>query len=168
MSIWQSMSGFDGRIPRKYFWLAGLVLMIPMIVIFLILLHWLSGGRWLDETYGQTLQAAKVNGAVELITFVVALYPSLAISMKRLHDLNLSGWWCVPAFAPGFISGLADVAGLTGPPDSQNLLGSVLLWGSVAVGLVYIAVLGFLRGTAGPNGYGQDPLAGTPAAVAKS
>ena len=141
MIVWQSMSGFDGRLPRKYFWLAGVVLMILWIVIFLILLHWLSGGQWLDEKYGQTLHAAKITGAVGLATFVVLLYPSLAVWIKRLHDLNLSGWWCVPAFVLGGIYPLAQVAHLTGPPDSENLLGNVLSWGSLAVGLVYVIVL---------------------------
>ena len=168
MSIWQAMSGFDGRISRKYFWLAALVWMAAYIVVFIALLHWLSGGQWLDGEYARTLEGQKVHSEAALIPYVAGLYASLAMSIKRLHDLSLSGWWCLPAFAPGFIALLAPLVGLSGSPASPNLLDQLLLWGSSAVGLVYIIVLGFIRGTAGPNEYGPNPLAKTPAAATAS
>jgi len=67
--------------------------------------------------------------------------------------LNLSAWWCVPAFIPGFADNLLTVMGA--PAKVQT----GALWIDCAVGLVYLVVLGFIRGTDGPNTYGDDPRA---------
>lgn len=163
MSIWQAMMGFDGRISRKPYWLANIVLLVAWCASFAVLLHWRSGGRWLDERYGKTPEAATAEGIVALICIAIFLYPSLAVLTRRLHDLDRTGWWCVPAVAvPGLYS-LAQLAGLTGPPDAENALGSIFFWSSLVLGVAYVAIPGFLGGTAGPNGYGPDPLARVPA-----
>jgi uncharacterized membrane protein YhaH (DUF805 family) len=152
MSIWQAMWGFDGRISRKYYWLATLILTIGHAIIFFPLLHWLVGGWWLDKRPHELLEAEKVFNMAWLIPLVLLLYPSLTISIKRLHDLNLSGWWCLPGFASNFIL-LAPLIGLGGW-QSPTLLFQVLAWGTEPVRLVWLIVLGFIRGTAGPNRYG--------------
>ena len=41
----------------------------------------------------------------------------------------------------------------------MTTLGHVLDWASNIVSLVYLIALGFIRGTAGANRYGADPLA---------
>ncbi len=152
MNIWRSMWGFDGRISRKYFWLAGLVWIIGFLAIMLPLLHWFTGGQWLSDTIGDA-KLDKAASTAALITATILLYPSLAMSVKRLHDLNLSAWWCVPAFIPGFADNLLTVMGA--PAKVQT----GALWIDCAVGLVYLVVLGFIRGTDGPNTYGDDPRA---------
>ena len=52
MNIWRAMWGFDGRISRKYFWLAGLVWTIGFLAIMLPLLHAFTGGEWMSDTIG--------------------------------------------------------------------------------------------------------------------
>jgi len=168
MNIWHAMSGFDGRIARKEFWLAALVWLIAFTAVFFALLHWLSGGQWLGPGYHLTLQGMKATSVAVLIPYLLGLYPSLAMSILRLHDLNRSGWWCVPAYAPGFLYFVAPLVGLAGTPAVPSLLGDVLMWSANAVGLAYIIVLGCVPGTAGPNQYGDDPRAMTPAAVTQS
>jgi uncharacterized membrane protein YhaH (DUF805 family) len=153
MSIWKAMWGFDGRISRKYFWLAVLVWMIASLIVFFSLLHWLSGGQWIDEQYSQTLEAEKIINFAGLISSLLGLYPFLAMSIKRLHDMNLSGWWC---FAPWLFSVLPPLIGLgdsrpfilSDSPASPTLLSEALYWGA---NLAIFIVLGFVPGTAGPN-----------------
>ena len=159
MNIWRAMWGFDGRISRKYFWLAGLVWIIAFLAILLPLLHWFTGGQWLSDTIGDA-KLDKAASTAALIAATILLYPSLAMSVKRLHDLNLSAWWCVPAFIPGFADNLLTV--MSAPAKVQT----GALWIDCAVGLVYLVVLGFIRGTDGPNQYGDDPRAKAPAMVA--
>jgi uncharacterized membrane protein YhaH (DUF805 family) len=139
------------------FWLAGLVWTLVFFIVFLILLYWLSGGQSVDEKYFQTLEADRATNIAFLISAGILLYPSLAIQIKRLHDLNLPGWWCLPAFAPGFILYLAALIGL-GSIHSPTLLFKSLIVGTDVVSLVNIIVLGSIRGTAGPNRYGHDSL----------
>ncbi|MEJ8570898.1 DUF805 domain-containing protein [Microbaculum marinum] len=64
------------------------------------------------------------------IVSLILIYPSLAVATKRWHDRDKSGWWTLIILIP--------VVGI--------------IW--------YIVVLGFLRGTDGPNRYGPDPLTG--------
>jgi uncharacterized membrane protein YhaH (DUF805 family) len=31
---------------------------------------------------------------------LLALWPNLAVTVKRWHDMNLSGWWSILSFVP--------------------------------------------------------------------
>jgi len=70
-----------------------------------------------------------VMGLVLLAVSIVFIWISLANAVKRFHDRNKSGWWILIVLVP------------------------------VIGGLWYLIECGFLRGTAGPNTYGPDPLA---------
>jgi uncharacterized membrane protein YhaH (DUF805 family) len=59
---------------------------------------------------------------------LLLLWPSLAVQVKRWHDRDKSGWWVLINFIP--------------------IIGD--LWSLVENG--------FLRGTAGSNRFGPDPL----------
>lgn len=63
------------------------------------------------------------------VVTLVLLWPSLAISIKRWHDRDKSAWWV--------LVGLIPVIG----------------------GLWLLIENGLMRGTRGPNRYGDDPLA---------
>jgi len=152
MTVWQAIWGFDGRISRKYYWLGSLILTIASLIVSSA---FLVGGSWLHPD--APLETEKILSIALLISLVLLLYPILATSIKRLHDLNLSGWWCLPGFAPHFTYLLLPLIGL-GSWNSPTLLVQVLGWGHEAVNLVWLIVLGFIRGTAGPNRYGPDPL----------
>jgi uncharacterized membrane protein YhaH (DUF805 family) len=65
----------------------------------------------------------------DLIVNLLLLWPALAVSVKRWHDRDKPGWWVL-----------------------LNLL-PVVGW------LWAIVDNGFLRGTSGPNRFGDDPLA---------
>ena len=106
--------------------------------------------------------------------FVIFAYPAYALSIKRRHDKDNNGMDVVIYLALSAIVLLIGAFGIgwetmtvgemTIPTPSMwlNLL-------NLAVGIyaIYLlVVLGFLRGTAGPNQYGPDPLAGTAPATA--
>ncbi|HKU94587.1 MAG TPA: DUF805 domain-containing protein [Vineibacter sp.] len=68
-------------------------------------------------------------GIISIVIYLAMLWPSIALGVKRFHDRNKSGWWVLIALVP------------------------------IIGGLWYLIECGFLRGTAGPNDYGPDPLA---------
>jgi uncharacterized membrane protein YhaH (DUF805 family) len=70
------------------------------------------------------------NGAGFVYAFsaLLTLWPSLAVSVKRCHDRGRSGWFLLVGFIP--------------------IVGSI--WAHVE--------LGWLRGTAGHNRFGPDPV----------
>lgn len=49
----------------------------------------------------------------------VAVVSSAAISVKRLHDVGLSGWWVIPLLLP-YVSAVGGVALLLWPGDSTT------------------------------------------------
>ena len=78
---------FKGRIGRKRYWLGALLaylyfFLVPLPLILLLQADWLV--LW-------------------VMTLLLATYMFLAVAVKRLHDLNLSGWWVCLQIALGVI-----------------------------------------------------------------
>jgi len=79
---------FEGRTPRKDFWM--FVLFHVLITIGLMILDNLLGLADAQSGYGV------LTGLYGLAVFI----PGLAISMRRLHDIGKSGWWLLLNFIP--------------------------------------------------------------------
>ena len=105
--------GLQGRVSRRTFWLHGVLALLVIAMI----------GVGLLDAVGVSGQIA--GGLVNL----ALAWPVMAVSAKRWHDYNRSGWWALVNLVPP------------------------IGW------LVSLALNGFIRGTAGPNRYGPDPLA---------
>lgn len=68
------------------------------------------------------------------------------------HDRGKSGWWLLVFFAaPAILSSTVAVAGEGLQPVLEAAGAALSVWA--------FAALACLRGTAGPNAYGDDPLA---------
>jgi uncharacterized membrane protein YhaH (DUF805 family) len=105
---------FRGRIPRRFYWgatLGATAVFFAVIVGFSVVLG--------DEH--------PVTPFVILPLYVLVVWIGLAVEVKRWHDLNKPGWWCLIRIIP-----------LVGP-----------VWVLVEAGC--------LRGTEGPNNFGPDP-----------
>lgn len=91
----------------------------------------------------------------KVVIFLATLLPFAAVGVRRLHDVNRSGWWLLSyvVLLCGFlISAIVDWAGA--------LLALVGFIGTVYVGIISMV----RRGTIGDNKYGPDPLASDPLA----
>jgi uncharacterized membrane protein YhaH (DUF805 family) len=123
---------FDGRVNRAKFWLVVIATDIVLFVLFGILaaVTGVSMDMPADGSMPSFGGAGLVGGLIGLLLVVLAVWIGLAMGVKRYHDRNKSGWWVLIALVP------------------------------VIGGLWYLIECGFLRGTAGPNQYGADPLAG--------
>lgn len=171
--------GFDGRLNRQRWWVSAIVLAVVLIVISLVILPLIGLGLMpAMPTIGADTTAADVanvvaaartkSGWVSLVLFIVALYPSAAIAIKRRHDRNNNGLdvWIYFGLvlivqvitALGIGMSTMDVAGTAIPVPGPILTGLGFILGIYAIYL--LVVLGFLKGTAGPNNYGPDPLQG--------
>ena len=123
---------FQGRINRKKMWLGVLIHIIAAALvglIFSILWSVVPGTISEDGTF-------HVEGAASIPYFVVgaaylvfSVWSGLAIAIKRLHDRNKSGWFILIQLIP--------------------LIGAI--W--------YLIEVLILKGTDGPNRFGEDPLA---------
>ena len=77
---------FSGRSRRKEFWLFMLLYTIAIFVAAVI-----------DAVMG-TLNEAGDIGVFSGIVALGLLIPSIAVSVRRLHDRNLRGWWLLLYF----------------------------------------------------------------------
>ena len=77
MSLFKLYLGVQGRIPRRSFWLHGVLSLFLMMVF-----------------VNALLDIARVDDDVagKLVNLVFA-WPCIAVSAKRLHDFNFSAWW---------------------------------------------------------------------------
>ena len=94
-------------------------------------------------------------------------YCLAALAVKRLHDLDRSGWHVLvllASFALGAVAALAYSGLCQGHiiPDARSFWTGVLYVtaGLATAMLAYLILkLGFNRGTVGDNRFGPDPLA---------
>jgi uncharacterized membrane protein YhaH (DUF805 family) len=110
---------FAGRAARSEYW---------FWTFFAILVG--AGAAILDAAFFPGLTARPVHSLASLALFL----PGLAVSIRRLHDLDRTGWWLL-----------------------------IILTG---IGIILLLIWFCLRGTPGPNRYGQDPLTASPLAAA--
>lgn len=147
---------FEGRIPRKTFWLANIVVFVFEVIVAAIAAASVEG--FAGETAGDM--------TMHIVTFAF-LYPQFVIALKRAHDLEMSSqviyaWYIVLAV----YSVLVRFAGWLWINLTQNIYSLVVLAFVFVfifvVGIVSLALLielGFRRGTRGSNRFGPDPLA---------
>ena len=79
---------FSGRSSRKEFWLFYLLITIASIVLTVI-----------DISIG-SFDAVSEFGLLSGIFTLAIIVPSLAVSVRRLHDTDRSGWWLLLSFIP--------------------------------------------------------------------
>lgn len=126
---------FQGRLSRQGFWLEyGFLYLLTFLMALVLLI--VTGGK-----------TEVVNPVVTLALLV----PYLSVTARRLHDLDLSGWfqmWWASLTAVAFLGGIA-LTFLLGIP-SAFLAGASIL----AVGLHALYTLGLRPGRAGNNRFG--------------
>ncbi len=155
-------AGFRGRARRAEFWWWTLA-----VAVFAVLFDRLDRALFGSVT---ELASGVVNARYDpylsgLFWLLVAL-PSLAVSVRRLHDGNRSGWWLLlptllaAAFAAiGFLTLLFALG--YGLDDDMVML----VWVSGASWLAATLVVVFWlarRGTMGVNRFGPAPLGPDP------
>ena len=79
---------FSGRARRKEFWTFTLINLV-IIVVLLILAQMLGAGNATHSASPGAIVLFIVLGLFDL----AILIPSLAITVRRLHDSGRSGWW---------------------------------------------------------------------------
>ncbi len=154
----ESLCRFSGRASRQSFWLTILsILAFGMVinvgVVLLVGVTFLVAVSGLPDAAPTGILAI---GAAVLVVFGLAVFVvTLAVSVRRLHDLDHSGWWLFGYLA---LSSLLSVPrfGIMGPLHRMESVSILDLIGSV-VGIAFLIYLGFIRGTDGPNRYGPDP-----------
>jgi uncharacterized membrane protein YhaH (DUF805 family) len=141
MNLGWLLCSFRGRINRKPYWLTALGMLAYMAVVALV----------------ASAVARSPEGALGLVFagLLPAIWAGLAVAAKRLHDRDKSAWWLLVFFVlPSVLERMGDSAGAAGGAPA----GMALYFAAFVVSVWGLVELGFLRGTAGPNRFGPDPL----------
>ena len=123
---------FKGRASRSEFWWFMLFIMAINLLL----------------SYTAPLLPANAALSATLIVSLLLFPPNLGVTVRRLHDRNLKGWWLLLPCAPFIYWVLSG-----GYESPQNPLLSVL---SLILALCYLVIL-CLPGTDGPNRFGEQP-----------
>jgi uncharacterized membrane protein YhaH (DUF805 family) len=82
---------FQGRATRAEFWQFHLLYFLVATVGVVV-------GRMLDFTTGDA--SSGIGIAVYALIWLVFMPPIIAVTVRRLHDCDRSGWWLFLAFVP--------------------------------------------------------------------
>ncbi len=129
---------FNGRSRRMEYWMFTLLQVIVGVILVLLIFGGVPTEAWSNPdavaaTMAQPGALFWIGGAIGLVWWLGSLVPSLAVTIRRLHDRDMSGWWYLGLIAVQFV-------------PLVNWLASLAF-----------LVLMFLPGTAGPNRFGLDP-----------
>jgi len=98
-----------------------------------------------------------ILGSVPILGFIfglVIIIPGLAVSVRRLHDLNRSGWFLLAPYALLLIGVIALVSS---EGDSNGLAFIIFLLGGGVVFAMNIWML-FFKGSVGDNKFGSEQI----------
>ena len=133
---------FSGRAPRPEYWWFYLGTAIVSFLLGLV---------------DQALGIGAIFGTLfNLLIFV----PSMAVTVRRLHDTDRTGWWLL-AFIGMFavvgttaMVGLTAMAGGSGAGVYASMIVAILALLATGVTMLVFMVQ---AGTDGPNRFGEDP-----------
>ncbi|PKB19612.1 uncharacterized membrane protein YhaH (DUF805 family) [Novosphingobium kunmingense] len=138
---------FKGRSRRMEFWMFALLNTIVWIVLTMVQLGSTGGMAQmasLDESNPFAIYGILFSGAFGILIALwglATIIPSIAVTIRRLHDRDMSGWWYLGV-----------------------IVGSLIPLINILVSLGFL-VLMLLPGTPGPNRFGPDPKDPTSAEV---
>lgn len=148
---------YGGRINRAKWWALVAVLIVVWIVLETAIAV-LIGVKLFQDLIEPTVASTRLLSIGSLIANAIVLWPWIAICAKRLHDRNRPGWIILPLALLSFVADALIVAGFGGPVDGYSVP-VIVAYGLQLLVTIYLVVdLGILRGTRGPNRYGDDPI----------
>ena len=128
LSLKDVLWSFKGRISRSQYWLGTVITVGLAVVAFIPLI--LSGALDDGDTSAATGNLMSIVGPIIFFILLIPLiWMSLAIKIKRWHDRDKKGWWCLIELIPLYIG---------------------TIWAFIENGC--------LAGTPGPNRFGNDPV----------
>jgi uncharacterized membrane protein YhaH (DUF805 family) len=137
---------FSGRARRSEFWYFWLALILGGILASI-----------LDAALAtETLVG---GGLVSTVFSLGTLLPGLAVTTRRLHDRNRSGWWQAAPWAALIL--LAVMARADGVTEGENpVVVALLIACALASVVLFILLFVWLvrAGDRGPNRFGADPV----------
>ncbi len=94
MEVMRKYAVFAGRARREEYWMFQLVNIVIFVVLFAAFIPPLIFHS------GNLILPLRLLSAFIFFYALALVVPALAVSVRRLHDTNLSGWWVLIGFIP--------------------------------------------------------------------
>lgn len=136
---------FQGRAPRAEYWWYTLAVTIVGIAVGIV------DAKLSHPVVGR-------YGPLGLTFTVVLIVPGLAVSVRRIHDSNRTGWWCVMK-ASGYAYAVGGAALVRQIPSLSPLMLGIVITGFgvwICLGIIFFVFL-LAQGDQRSNDYGPDP-----------
>ena len=183
---------FNGRSRRSEYWLWALfmfLLNIAMSIVQFAVIGAIAGSAH-DATQagpGAAMGPVLIVNLIKFIVFLGLLVPTVAVAVRRMHDINRTGWWIVFPSVVGliamvvvfslngadFIQQISKLAAAQNSHDPKALIAMfmsmmrLIMW--IALPTFAAKVVTFVfrvtEGTQGANRYGPDPKGSAPTNV---
>ncbi|WP_372786413.1 DUF805 domain-containing protein [Phenylobacterium sp.] len=142
-----SYFSFRGRTNRQRYWVTGFLLSMLVVVAAFV-----EAG----------LAPLSVIGVIASLLFVVILLAGLVVlfanGARRLHDRGMTAWWLLLFLVVPMVLSMPGELLRSSQSEDAQMAGAALALLGLPFSLWGLVVMGFLKGTAGPNKYGDDPL----------
>jgi uncharacterized membrane protein YhaH (DUF805 family) len=134
---------FQGRANRKRYWLTVLSIWVLFFV---------------SALFVGALSALPLLSLIIIPVWLALLVATIANGARRLHDREKSAWWLlVFSVLPCLLLIPAELAKFGSDEGFQAFAALFALFG-LPFSIWGLVVMGFLKGTPGPNRYGENPL----------
>src|SRR5690349_7411343 len=93
---------FSGRIRRLHWWLGSLgAAVVYFAFLFVAGIVMGAAGILRFNDAGELVgDGASVVGAISICGYIFLIWAQIALSVKRYHDRDKSGWWLLLSFVP--------------------------------------------------------------------
>lgn len=92
-AVFENYTNFTGRARRSEYWYFNLFNFLIIVPLFVVFIAFTESGGGLDYISIIALVAIFIVG-------ILLIIPSLAVTVRRLHDTGKSGWWYLIGVIP--------------------------------------------------------------------
>ncbi len=118
---------FTGRIDRKTWWMAWVLLLLTEVAVNYVLSKAMNDDApFIDGTWPNLVRI--IGDRSGWITSVAFLIPNIAMNTKRFHDRGLSGWWWLVFLLPFLAASAITVSPVAGEDYPSRLAGIAQLF----------------------------------------
>ncbi|MGV8927943.1 MAG: DUF805 domain-containing protein [Ewingella sp.] len=143
---WKGYVQFEGRATRKEFWIftLGNILLMMLLVMSVVSFFSMAGDPYMGVLYA--------GMAYSVFALGLAL-PLLAVGIRRMHDINRSGWWFGGVYLAFVLSRLLNTILLEyASPETyvwMKITLGIVLGGIPLSGMIYLCCQATYRHAAG-------------------
>lgn len=149
---------FNGRARRKEYWwfmLINSIIMMILVICWMIPMFKMAfnaeSGSEYDEWDVVRTMFTNPFIYIYLVYYLAILVPTIAVTVRRLHDIGKSGFWVFLSIGGSILGSVANMYQTANP-----IVAMVLLFIALAITIVFLVWM-FTNSDYGPNQYGPNP-----------